>query len=221
MGCPAEERSVRVKCVIQWFISLAGISVLSVGRKLQRRERRPDTWNDVRAPSREIPEVADMPWLQNGHVRFLPAVFLWGLLRQTLHPRSSSLIMDPKGPSAAFKRSSLKRSTSGSQKVRRVHRHRQQVLLKWSICWWVLLQIRCGFPALIGATVYLEITSNSLWNPPSVQTVVSTGVWGEKRALALVTNHLREPVTAAAHMLPSARCLAKWWSSAALPYTAA
>lgn len=39
-----------------------------------REERGPDTWNDVRPPSSRIPEVADMPRLQNGHLRFLPAV---------------------------------------------------------------------------------------------------------------------------------------------------
>lgn len=64
--------------------------------------------------------------------------------------------MDPKGPSGAFKRSSLKRSTSGSQKVGHMHPHVQQVLPKRSI-FQSPVQTTCDGPALIDTTVYLEM----------------------------------------------------------------
>lgn len=84
--------------------------------------------------------------------------------------------MDPKGPSAAFRRSSLKRSTSGSQKVRHMHRAHATGASKVERLLMSFHQIRWGVPTLISETVYLEMTSNWLWNHPSVQTVVSAGV---------------------------------------------
>lgn len=131
MGCPAEEKGLCVKCVIEWFISLAGICVLSVGSKLQRGERSLDTFNDVRRVIvwSASPEAAAMPWFQCEHLRSLPVsdvvTSLWGSLF-----KFHVVNMDTKGPSGTFKRSSLKRSMSGSQKVRPSSLcHIQQVIL--------------------------------------------------------------------------------------------
>lgn len=57
---------------------------MSVGSKLQRDERSPDSLNDVRHRSSVNQEVAAMPWLQNLRGFFFLAVSLPMLMPQQI-----------------------------------------------------------------------------------------------------------------------------------------
>lgn len=136
MGCPAEEKGLCVKCVIEWFISLAGTSVLSVGSKLQRGERGLKSLMMVKLWYFFLvhvnSEVVVMPGFCSRHLGFpsvsvsnvdvaaepWPVATVQGSLSESVWLKFSVFNMDTKGPSGTFKRSSLKRSASGSQKVR-------------------------------------------------------------------------------------------------------